>query len=1518
MGKSRGSGVCVLIAIFLLAIGGWAAWGAVLFNELMYHPADGDDYEYIELFNTGPEACDLTGFYFNDGIDYTFTQTTILPAGSYLVIARSNVFFRQKYPLVTNVAEGSYVGKLDNGGERVCLADAGGALVCELDYSDDPPWPIAADGAGASLEFNQGASDPAQATNWHAGYTGGSPGASNAPPINARSVRINELLPSNVATIEDPDYSKYPDWVELYNDSDLAVDLSGHYLTDDLDEPTKWTLPPGCIIEPHGYLIFWADGAIYATINHGYHLPFKFSADGEEAVLVAPDGRVIDAVKYDAILSDVSYGRIETNSLVWAYFSDPTPGAVNSTPSVPQLLVSEPPVFSVTAGFHTGPQLVTIESTAPGAIIHYTTNGATPDYYASTSTGSVSLTVNTTQVIRARAYEPGKLTSPVVTHTFLINEETELPVVSISMNPEYLWDDNIGIYVQGTNGAQSVLEPGYFNFYQDWERPTHIEFFENTPSPERVANLDAGMELHGFASRGSTYPHKGLRIKMDNRYGDGILSWQVYRQIPRHEYSELVLRNGGCPDAYTTNIRDGFLQDLAQRNVDMDCQTYRPTLAFLNGVFWGMYRLCEKYDEDYFRTHYDYTLDDIDFIGEGSILEAGDWTHYDAMESFAASNTLPDDEAYAYLQTLMDVNEHINYWVFQIFIGNADWPEGNIKCWRPRIEGGRWRWMLIDNDYTFSYNYDTSYSVNHLLRTTSTNDPNTRLYHNATLFRNLLTLSPYRNEYIQRAASYMNTFLSTDNLTNELTSLVDYLEPVMTRHVERWWTNGRSIFTWHEYLDDMYVFAQQRPTYMRQHIMDHFDLAGTYTLTLGATPEAQGSVLISHALMPSGWSTNIYFQDIPITLQAVPAIGHRFVRWEGVPGDISNATATATFSADTTVQAIFERTAQSLLPTTITNTLLLEPSGNPYYALGDITVPSNSLLHVEPGVEILMPENASIVVHGRLLLLGSSEFPIQIGVNPENNAREHLYPHYRNEQPPTWGAICLDNTSEESIIRHVRITDATHGQDTMRFKAVISAYRSDLTIEDVTITNVPFPIFTQYGNITVRRCHLHADDTCDYINIKYADSALTEDCVFYGNEAFDTDAIDYDEVAGGIIRNNQMFDFTGDNSDGVDLGEGASSILVQSNLIFNCADKGISIGQASSAIIEYNIIHDCAQGVAVKDEGSYAYVNHNTFYNNGTAVACFEKNLARGGGQASVRSSILSASTNASFVVDEKSGITIMYSLSDTDPLPGTGNLQAHPMFRDAPSNLAIGALSPCRDTGDPASPLDPDGTRADMGALYYIRMQPTVQIITPCDASEFLPYETIHLSGTGQDDDFLPLTNFSWAEETSGYLGDGALLDVSALPVGNTTFVLYGIDNQNMTGQTMVTVSIALDSDTNGLPDAWEEEYWPEGDSGGATNDFDQDGLSNEEEWISGSNPTNPASVFTITGSAFQSAAPGIEISWPSVAGRYYTLAKRELGQPSFITTTNQWSATPPLNTVTLSVENSPRCLQYRIHVNR
>jgi len=409
-----------------------------------------------------------------------------------------------------------------------------------------------------------------------------------------------------------------------------------------------------------------------------------------------------------------------------------------------------------------------------------------------------------------------------------------------------------------------------------------------------------------------------------------------------------------------------------------------------------------------------------------------------------------------------------------------------------------------------------------------------------------------------------------------------------------------------------------------------------------------------------------------------------------------------------TVQAVFVPTGASMLPAVVAGSLTLTAAGSPYLATGDIYVPSNTCLSAEPGVSIRMPSTASIYVQGELRLEGSVEAPVRIELNTDLNAIAQIYSHPELNTAPgqiRWGGIAFNYADHTGILSNVVIRGASlAAADVVNFKGAVNALGSDLYMDGLDMDDVHFPIFVQEGNSTVLcNSRLHINVSGDIINIKRATYARVENNDLRGCDQPDTDAVDYDGVHIGIIRNNHIYDFIGFNSDGVDIGEEAKEILLEGNLIENCSDKGISIGQHSTIIARHNLIRNVAMGIGIKDTGSRGLIENNTFYNLSHAVSVYEKNPGAGGGAATVRNCIISQAHISPFVCDALSTLEVSYTLSDTDAVAGTGNVTDDPLFLNAATgNFGLQTGSPAVDSGVPDADLDADGSRADMGAFAF------------------------------------------------------------------------------------------------------------------------------------------------------------------------------------------------------------------------
>jgi uncharacterized protein (TIGR03437 family) len=289
----------------------------VAVNNGAYKDNAGDADPWVEIYNVGPGPVTTNNFYLTD--DQSNPTKWQLPVktladGEFLVLW-----------LDGETAEGdTHVSfKLQPGGGKLYLYAAQTGI-------DTVTYPAAVAGQTYVRQGDYGA-------RWAALFEA-TPGAANPaatpetvqPPTQGTGLLlINEIMADNEDTYQDPqEPGAYEDWFEVYNPGTTDVDMSGMYITDNLNNPTKWKVPNGVIIPAKGYLVFIADGE---PAQGNLHTSWSLSADGEALGIFQTDGRtLIDSYTFPAQQGDVSIGRTTDGAASWSIFQPATPGAANA------------------------------------------------------------------------------------------------------------------------------------------------------------------------------------------------------------------------------------------------------------------------------------------------------------------------------------------------------------------------------------------------------------------------------------------------------------------------------------------------------------------------------------------------------------------------------------------------------------------------------------------------------------------------------------------------------------------------------------------------------------------------------------------------------------------------------------------------------------------------------------------------------------------------------------------------------------------------------------------------------------------------------------------------------------------------------------------------------------------------------------------------------------------------------------------------------------------------------------
>ena len=310
-------------------------------TELMVNPAGGSDYEFIELYNTGAEALNLSGVHFSSGVDFSFSGAgfTNLEAGESCVVVKDLAAFASLYDTNGITVAGEYSGKLANEGETIEILGSLNEEILRFTYSSGRGWPVAADGAGHALVPTESALGGERAgslyhgRNWRAGnWIGGSPGEQETAIVS--TLLLNEIVAHT--DYADPDHPEYDsnDQIELFSNSGMGAVLgAGWYLSDDADALDKWAIPEETAIAPYGYAVFDEISGFHSPITNG----FGIDKAGERIFLSwLPEsgaGRVVDAVRFKGQENGASFGRYEDGGDCW-YTQNPTAGTSNTKPAL--------------------------------------------------------------------------------------------------------------------------------------------------------------------------------------------------------------------------------------------------------------------------------------------------------------------------------------------------------------------------------------------------------------------------------------------------------------------------------------------------------------------------------------------------------------------------------------------------------------------------------------------------------------------------------------------------------------------------------------------------------------------------------------------------------------------------------------------------------------------------------------------------------------------------------------------------------------------------------------------------------------------------------------------------------------------------------------------------------------------------------------------------------------------------------------------------------------------------------
>lgn len=694
--------------------------------------------------------------------------------------------------------------------------------------------------------------------------------------IGTNNISIKEICRKENGKVNEPDMTYFV----LANNGDFACELEGMYLSTDKNNKKEYRIPDGRIA---------AKGE--GRIEIPYYRAIEISKNGDSKLYLSNQfGEKIDSVSIPSLTADTSYRLTDDGWKIYDVKSE-------NDQEYDEIIV-DTPLYSAKSGFYDSEFDLELSAT-DNEKIYYTLDGSVPTIDSEEYQGPIRVynrssepnqyrsiqnvqeeysekeeigqePVDKAFIVRSIAVDAEGRCSEVSTRTFFIglNQYKDDTVISLVADPEDLFGEE-GIYITGAEYDQwyermleaeesgevfdeEMPELNYMKRGEEWERDADFELFEGA---ESYLNQHVGIRMQGFSSRRSAL--KRFSIYSRKMYsGANRFDRELFDGKETHS---VVLRTG---------FNNAFSNALVT-NRDVAALGTKKVVAFLNGEFWYETYMQEKYCSTFFSQTFGVNKDNVQFITIGlwSNMEEKDQLSYNKLINLVKNADLSDDNNYAKVDEVMDIQSYIDYSASQVILGNADAHEKlNVCVWKTIVDehsfwgDGRWRWAFYDMDFNREVNrevngYKTNAQINSFRDTRREDWP--PLLAGGEMWESFKTSPVFCKQFVL-------TFMDLINTNFEINHVAQMLEE------------------WGEDISYDDYFYRDRPAYITQYMADEFGLAGTQeTITLHVDNPWGGTVQLNtiNPNLSSGEWSGKYYTDYPVTLTAKPVEGHSFGGW---------------------------------------------------------------------------------------------------------------------------------------------------------------------------------------------------------------------------------------------------------------------------------------------------------------------------------------------------------------------------------------------------------------------------------------------------------------------------------------------------------------------------------------------------------------------------------------------------------------------------------------------------------------
>jgi hypothetical protein len=451
------------------------------------------------------------------------------------------------------------------------------------------------------------------------------------------------------------------------------------------------------------------------------------------------------------------------------------------------------------------------------------------------------------------------------------------------------------------------------NSNSDWLKPAHAAYLTEESGHPLAFETNTAIRPDGGAGGSRSQPQHSFRLSFAHAaLGEKPVEYPIIPDRPnRTTYSDVYLRNGSN-QYLSLPYKDASQVRMMSEGTKNYYSSYRPASVYINGQYFGLYELREKFNKEFFEVHDGANSDSIELLSlsyfynlvlravEGNVDNF--WNSYD---SFLALN--PSESNYfAQADNYFDLKHYTDYIIGESWMGNVDWPGNNIKIYRSDKTQNRWRFGLIDLELSMQPNGWTSCTDNHI-RYMLDRDPNIPYIN---IWLRSITNETYRNYFINRYADQMNTSYKNDKLQAFEQAFFNGMLPEMPMEYARWGDPNNIQGQMDGFIQNHLIFKSElacRSNVVRSNLVSEFNLEKQITLALSVSPDTSGSIQLN-TIQPEEYPwTGIYFDGVPVTMNAIPKAGFLFSHWEpnGYITDTLNPVFEGNVSENTPFKAYF-------------------------------------------------------------------------------------------------------------------------------------------------------------------------------------------------------------------------------------------------------------------------------------------------------------------------------------------------------------------------------------------------------------------------------------------------------------------------------------------------------------------------------------------------------------------------------------------------------------------------------------